>query len=64
MKRRFCYRSDLQMGRLGWDLKPAKWRLRQHSVWPEETDVSESKEVGEFEKKKTKPVAEEVRGEW
>lgn len=28
------------------------------------TDVSESKEVGEFGKKRTKPVAEEVRGEW
>ena len=52
------------MGRLGWDLNPAKWKIRQHSVWSEETAVLESKEVGEFEKEKTKPVAEELRDEW
>ena len=64
MRRRFCYQSDLQRERLGWDLNPAKWKIRQHSVWSEETAVLESKEMGEFKKEKTKPVAEELRDEW
>lgn len=46
---------------LGFDPSQVK---NKAAVWSEETAVLESNEMGEFEKEKTKPVAEELRGKW